>query len=94
MATTELQRAFGQRVRELRDAQEWSQERLAQEAGVNRTYLGDVERGERNLAIENLARLAGAFQLSLSELFDDPRFGRRLTMRTARAARDHAAHRN
>ena len=54
----EVLRAFGQRVRRAREARGWSQEDLAAEAGMDRTYVGGIERGERNLALLNINRLA------------------------------------
>jgi transcriptional regulator with XRE-family HTH domain len=65
---------FGRRVRELRLARGLSQEELAFRAGVHRTYLGSIERGERNPALRNIAAIAEALDVSLSELFrfDNP----------------------
>jgi transcriptional regulator with XRE-family HTH domain len=60
---------FGERVRELRRARGMSQEELAFKAGVHRTYLGGIERGERNPALKNIAAIAKALSLTLSELF-------------------------
>ncbi len=62
---------FGRRVRELRDRRGWSQELLAEKAGVHRTYVGGIERGLRNVALVNIARIAKAFGLTLSDLFAD-----------------------
>ncbi|HZC54300.1 MAG TPA: helix-turn-helix transcriptional regulator [Mycobacterium sp.] len=50
--------AFGSRVRALRTERGWSQERLAHQAGLDRTYVGSVERGERNIALDNIWLLA------------------------------------
>lgn len=60
--------AFGTRVRELRNQRGWSQETLADIAGVHRTYIGGIERGERNVSLENIARIANALQTSASDL--------------------------
>ena len=57
---------FGQRVRAAREAQGWSQEILAKKAKLDRTYIGAVERGERNLALLNINKLA----LALREDFE------------------------
>jgi transcriptional regulator with XRE-family HTH domain len=54
---------FGQRLIELRKRKGWSQERLAMESGLARSYLGGVERGQRNLAILNIYRLAQALEV-------------------------------
>jgi len=59
---------FGRRVRELRSAKGWSQETLAAHCGLDRTYVGGIERGERNVALRNIAALANAFDLTVSEL--------------------------
>jgi transcriptional regulator with XRE-family HTH domain len=60
---------FGLRVRELRLAAGLSQEQLAERAGLHRTYIGGIERGERNVAILNIVRLARALKVRPSELF-------------------------
>lgn len=67
-AETALLRAFGVRVRELRDARGLSQERLGQEAALHRTYIGSLERGERNVSMVNLYRLATALGVPAAEL--------------------------
>lgn len=53
-------REFGERVRRAREARGWSQEELGHEAGLDRTYIGGIERGERNLALLNVNKLAVA----------------------------------
>ncbi|MEX2126094.1 MAG: helix-turn-helix transcriptional regulator [Woeseia sp.] len=64
MAYTRSERAilreFGDRVRSAREARSWTQEDLAAEAGLDRTYIGGIERGERNLALLNVNKLAVA----------------------------------
>jgi transcriptional regulator with XRE-family HTH domain len=55
-------------VRKLRSQAGLSQEQLAAQAGVNRTYLGDVERGERNVAVVNISKVAKALGISLGSL--------------------------
>ena len=64
-----LQR-FGDRVRELRSEQGYSQESFADEVGVDRTYIGGIERGERNLALRNIDKIADTLGISLSDLMD------------------------
>ncbi|RZK01567.1 MAG: XRE family transcriptional regulator [Flavobacterium sp.] len=59
---------FGNRIRELRNEKQWSQETLADKTGFHRTYIGMIERGERNLSLRNVEILANSFGLSLSEL--------------------------
>ena len=63
---------FGERVRALREQLGLSQEALAAEAGVHRTYMGGVERGERNICLRNIIRLAKALGVHPRELFGEP----------------------
>ena len=67
----DVQAAFGRRVRTLRKREGLSQERLALRCGLDRTYVGGVERGERNISIVNIEKIARALGLSLRDLFDD-----------------------
>lgn len=61
---------FGQRVRELRKAQGYSQEGFAAACELDRTYIGGIERGERNVALRNIEAIALTLGISLSELMD------------------------
>jgi transcriptional regulator with XRE-family HTH domain len=54
----------GKRIRELRLEKGVSQEALADEAGIHRTYIGSVERGERNISLENIVKIARALRVS------------------------------
>jgi transcriptional regulator with XRE-family HTH domain len=60
--------AFGRTVRRLRENRGLSQEKLAELAGLHRTYIGDVERGTRNIALVNMTRIAKALGTSLSRI--------------------------
>lgn len=60
---------FGARIRALRIAHNLSQERLAEMAEFHRTYVGMIERGEKNLTLRNIVKLASLFNITLSELF-------------------------
>jgi transcriptional regulator with XRE-family HTH domain len=64
-----LLRALGQRIRELRTDQGYSQEGFADKCGVHRTFMGTVERGESNLSFQNIAKVAGTLGVPLSTLF-------------------------
>ncbi|MEP0789294.1 helix-turn-helix domain-containing protein [Funiculus sociatus GB2-A5] len=59
---------FGEQVRQLRKALGLSQEDLAELTDLHRTYIGGIERGERNVALINIVRLAKALNVSPSEL--------------------------
>ena len=61
-------RRFGRAVRQLREARGWSQEQLAAAAELNRSYLGEVERGSAMPSLDTAAKLAQALQVSLSAL--------------------------
>lgn len=63
--------AFGKRVREIRQARGMSQEELAFESGLHRTYISSVERGERNIAIINMHKIAKALGVDLRDLIPD-----------------------
>jgi transcriptional regulator with XRE-family HTH domain len=52
----------------LRREKGWSQERLAEQCGLHRTYIGAIERSERNIGLDNLERLAKAFDIPVSTL--------------------------
>ena len=62
---------FGRRVREIRKNSGWSQEEFADEVELDRTYIGGIERGERNLALRNIHRIAQTFGMTIAELMDD-----------------------
>ncbi|MFC1983992.1 helix-turn-helix domain-containing protein [Chloroflexota bacterium] len=64
-----IEKQFGKRLRELRLARGLSQEKLAFNSRMHRTYLGSVERGERNPSLKNIAAIAEALGVSLSQLF-------------------------
>jgi transcriptional regulator with XRE-family HTH domain len=71
VATRSVKFRFGSRLRQLRDERGYSQEELAERAGLHRNYVGGVERGERNVALENIVKLAKALAVTPGELFTD-----------------------
>ena len=70
MSLTDKQR-FGRRVRQLRLAKGWTQEKLAEHTGLHPTYIGGVERGERNLGLDNLLKIARALGEHPAALLSD-----------------------
>jgi transcriptional regulator with XRE-family HTH domain len=66
---TDIRNRFGERIRELRTAKGYSQEKLAEMASMHWTYLGGIERAERNPTLINIEKLAVALGVNLSELF-------------------------
>jgi transcriptional regulator with XRE-family HTH domain len=65
----EIKQAFGTRMRKLRKARGMSQEALAFASGLDRSYLGAIERGEKNLSLINITRIADALGVGAGELF-------------------------
>jgi transcriptional regulator with XRE-family HTH domain len=61
---------FGKKLTQLRKARGWSQEKLALESGLARSYLGGIERGQRNIALLNIFRLAETLQVPASALMN------------------------
>jgi transcriptional regulator with XRE-family HTH domain len=61
---------FGRRLAQLRRQKGWSQEKLALESGIARSYLGGVERGQRNIALINICKLAETLEVQAGELFE------------------------
>lgn len=64
-----LQRSLGSRIRELRSEHGWTQEQFAEFCGVHRTYMGHVERGEKNVSLSTVLRVANALGVRVAELF-------------------------
>jgi transcriptional regulator with XRE-family HTH domain len=65
---SEVVRKVGRRIQKLRQERGWSQEKLAEEAGLHRTYIGQVERAEKSMGLENLFRVAKALGVTASTL--------------------------
>jgi len=62
--------SLGEKLRELRRYAEFSQERLALEANITPAYLGQVERGERNITVNTLEKICTALGISLADFFN------------------------
>lgn len=65
-----LLKEFGIRIRELRKDQNLSQEKLSFKTGFHRTYIGMIERGERNISLTNIAVFSKAFEMDISDLIN------------------------
>jgi hypothetical protein len=61
---------FGERIKQLRTEKNHSQEKLSFATGFHRTYIGMIERGERNISLTHIAVFAKVFQMTVSELLD------------------------
>jgi len=71
MARRSTQQKLGNKVRELRKQRGWTQEKLEELSGLDRTYISDIERGVRNPSVKSLERLAKALKVPASELVKD-----------------------
>ena len=69
---TTLVHRIGRRVRALREARQWSQEQRAERAGLNRSYIGEVERGSVIASVVTIDKIAQALDLPLPELLNIP----------------------
>lgn len=67
----DIKHKFGIRIKELRKQKGLSQEKLANMADIDRTYLPTIEKGERNVSIEVVERLAKALEVKIKDLFDE-----------------------
>ncbi len=66
-----LAKIVGQRIRNYRTQQDLSQEKLAELAGCHPTYIGQLERGEKNATLESIDKIASSLKISLSKLFEN-----------------------
>ena len=67
----EVQSRFGEKLRQIRRDRGVSQEKLAELAGLHRTYVSSIERGERNVSLVNIERLATALGVTMADLMPD-----------------------
>ncbi len=65
-----ITKKFGKHIKRLRNEKHLTQEELANLSALSRQYIGDVERGDRNISLVNLEKIAKAFDVSLSQLFN------------------------
>lgn len=70
MVQINIRMKFGKRLRELRKAAKLSQETLGFKANIHRTYIGSIERGEQNVSLDNIQKLAQALKVKIKELFE------------------------
>lgn len=68
---TSLLKKFGERIREARMKMGMSQELLAKKSGLHRTYIGMIERAEKNVTLQNISRILKAMRMKLSDFFKD-----------------------
>ena len=73
ISDSEILKAFGDRVRQLRKQLDISQEELAHRADLHRTYIGMIERAEKNITLRNIEKIAIALEVSIKDIFDDSR---------------------
>ena len=73
MAKNSIQKQFGKKVRELRLEKGYSQEGFAFACGLHRTYIGCIERGEKNVTIVNIEKIAKALKVEITDLFTTPK---------------------
>lgn len=71
ISDTEILEKFGQKVRQLRKDRNISQEELADKAGLHRTYIGMIERAEKNITLINIEKIAIALEVRINDLFDE-----------------------
>mgnify|MGYP000317228201 CR=1 FL=1 len=66
----EVPKRLGKRIREIRENRGWSQDVLAELSGLNRSYIGSLERAEHNVGIRSIASVANAFGVPIERLFE------------------------
>ena len=66
---SDIKKIFGKNIRHIRESRNMTQEKLSDLCGLHRTYIGSVERGERNISIGNIQKIANALQVKIIDLF-------------------------
>ena len=67
----EINKFFGKKISEIRKEKGFSQEKLALEANIDRTYISDIEKGNRNISLEILDKLSKTLNIHISQIFKD-----------------------
>ena len=67
----DLRKKFGIKIKSLREQRNYSIEYLANIANIDRTYISDIEKGERNVSLLIIEKLANAFEINIKDLFDE-----------------------
>ncbi|MBU0569351.1 helix-turn-helix transcriptional regulator [Patescibacteria group bacterium] len=67
--SSKIRKDFGKHLRKIREGRKWTQEELAERAGMHFTYVGQIERGVRNPSLVNLYKLAKALKINAGKLF-------------------------
>jgi transcriptional regulator with XRE-family HTH domain len=67
----DIRNKFGKKVKQLRIENGWSQEKLAMAADLDRTYIPSIEKGERNVSIVVIEKIAKALKIQISDMFKD-----------------------
>ncbi|GAA0874199.1 helix-turn-helix transcriptional regulator [Wandonia haliotis] len=70
-SNSDILKRFGDRIRDYRKKNNMSQEELAEKARLHRTYIGMIERAEKNITLINIEKVANALEINLSEIFND-----------------------
>ena len=70
MSNFNIRKKFGKRVRFLRKSTKLSQEELGFKSDIHRTYIGAVERGEQNISLDNIFKIAKALKIKIKDLFE------------------------
>lgn len=66
---SDIRKALGDRIRNLRSGRDWSQEELADHANISRSFMGEIERGQASATIESLEKITNALEITLEDLF-------------------------
>lgn len=66
----DIKKKFGEKIRRIRKKRRLSQEKLSFRASLHRTYISDIERGSRNVSLENIEKIAKALGISTKDLFE------------------------